>query len=284
MWTDAATQHNVRTLVARGVRIGGPVEGALAHGDAGMGRMAEPPEIVAAVVAAATSLGTARLPLAGRRILITAGPTHEPIDPVRYVGNRSSGKMGMALAAEAVARGASVTLVLGPGTVPPPAGVEVVGVETAEQMCDAVMARAAGADAIAMAAAVADFRPKVAADRKLKKEQGVPDLVLEPTPDILREVVATRREGQVLVGFAAETADVEAAGREKLRRKGVDLLVANAVGAPGTGFGVDTNDAMIVAASGDDVPMRRWSKAELAAAVWDRVATLFGSDAVGDPR
>jgi phosphopantothenoylcysteine decarboxylase/phosphopantothenate--cysteine ligase len=151
-------------------------------------------------------------------------------------------------------------------------------------MRDAVMARAVDADAIAMAAAVADFRPKVAADRKLKKEQGVPDLVLEPTPDILHDVAATRRDGQVLVGFAAETADVEAAGREKLRRKGVDLLVANAVGAPGTGFGADTNDAMIVAAGGDDVPMRRWSKAELAAAVWDRVAALLGPDGVGDPR
>jgi phosphopantothenoylcysteine decarboxylase/phosphopantothenate--cysteine ligase len=284
MWTDAATQHNVRTLAARGVRIVGPVEGPLAHGDAGMGRMAEPPEIAAAVVAAATSLGSTRLPLAGRRILITAGPTHEPIDPVRYVGNRSSGKMGMALAAEAVARGASVTLVLGPGTVAPPVGVEVVGVETAEQMRDAVMARAADADAIAMAAAVADFRPKVAADRKLKKEQGVPDLVLEPTPDILHDVAATRRDGQVLVGFAAETADVETAGREKLRRKRVDLLVANAVGAPGTGFGADTNDAMIVAASGDDVPMRRWSKDELAATVWDRVAAMLGPDGVGDRR
>jgi phosphopantothenoylcysteine decarboxylase/phosphopantothenate--cysteine ligase len=284
MWTDAATQHNVRTLAARGVRIVGPVEGALAHGDAGMGRMAEPPEIAAAVVTAAANLGSTPLPLTGRRILITAGPTHEPIDPVRYVGNRSSGKMGMALAAAALARGASVTLVLGPGTVAPPAGVDVVRIETAEQMRDAVMSRAADADAIVMAAAVADFRPKVAADRKLKKEQGVPDLVLEPTPDILGDVVATRRDGQVLVGFAAETADVEAAGREKLRRKRVDLLVANAVGGPGTGFGADTNDAMIVAASGDDVPMRRWSKADLAAAVWDRVAALLGPDGAGGRR
>jgi phosphopantothenoylcysteine decarboxylase/phosphopantothenate--cysteine ligase len=183
--------------------------------------------------------------------------------------------MGVALANEALARGASVVLVLGPGTVSPPAGAEVIRVETAEEMRSAVLAQTRDADAIVMAAAVADFRPKVAADRKLKKEQGVPELVFESTPDILREVAAGRRPAQVVVGFAAETDDVEAAGRAKLADKGVDLLVANAVGRSGTGFGADTNDAAIVSAAGNDASLRAWTKTELAAALWDRVAGLW---------
>jgi phosphopantothenoylcysteine decarboxylase/phosphopantothenate--cysteine ligase len=278
MWSSPATEANVTTLAARGVRFVGPVEGALAHGDEGTGRFAEPQDIVAAVQSVAADLPAVAAPLAGRRVVITAGPTHEPIDPVRFVGNRSSGKMGLAIAREAIARGASVTLVLGPGTVSPPAGADVIGVETAEEMRTAVLAHT-DADAIVMAAAVVDFRPKVAADRKLKKEQGVPELVFEPTPDILREIAAGRRPGQVVVGFAAETDDVEAAGRGKLADKGVDLLVANAVGRPATGFGADTNDAAILAASGQDTPLRTWTKAELAAAVWDRVAALWNGRA-----
>jgi phosphopantothenoylcysteine decarboxylase/phosphopantothenate--cysteine ligase len=274
MWTSPATQANVAALAARGVLFTGPVEGALAHGDEGIGRLAEPEDIVETVRAAAEELPGVEGPLAGRRVLVTAGPTYEPIDPVRFVGNRSSGKMGIAIASEALARGATVTLVLGPGTVAPPAGVDVIRVDTADAMREAVLARA-DADAIVMAAAVADFRPKVAADRKLKKEHGVPELVFEPTPDILRELAAGRRSGQVLVGFAAETDDVVAAGRDKLARKGLDLLVANAVGRPATGFGADTNDAAIVAASGEDTPLRTWTKAELAAALWDRVAVVW---------
>jgi phosphopantothenoylcysteine decarboxylase / phosphopantothenate---cysteine ligase len=273
MWSSAATRTNVATLAARGVRFVGPVAGALAHGDEGVGRFAEPDEIVTAVHAAASALSQAAA-FAGRHVLVTAGPTHEPIDPVRFVGNRSSGKMGVALATEALARGASVVLVLGPGTVSPPAGAEMVRVGTAEEMRSAVLAHA-DVDAIVMAAAVADFRPKEAADRKLKKDDGVPDLVFEPTPDILREVAAARRPGQVVVGFAAETDDVEAAGRTKLADKGLDLLVANAVGRPATGFGADTNDAAIISAAGDDVSSRTWTKTELAAAVWDRVAALW---------
>jgi phosphopantothenoylcysteine decarboxylase/phosphopantothenate--cysteine ligase len=274
MWTSPATQANVAALAARGVLFTGPVEGALAHGDEGIGRLAEPEDIVETVRAAAEEFPGVEGPLAGRRVLVTAGPTYEPIDPVRFVGNRSSGKMGIAIASEALARGAMVTLVLGPGTVAPPAGVDVIRVDTADAMREAVLARA-DADAIVMAAAVADFRPKVAADRKLKKEHGVPELVFEPTPDILRELAAGRRSGQVLVGFAAETDDVVAAGRDKLARKGLDLLVANAVGRPATGFGADTNDAAIVAASGEDTPLRTWTKAELAAALWDRVAVVW---------
>jgi len=274
MWSSPATQANVATLAARGVRFVGPVDGALAHGDEGAGRFADPDDIVEAVRAVASDLPATAAPLAGRRVVITAGPTHEPIDPVRFVGNRSSGKMGVAIATEALARGASVVLVLGPGTVSPPAGVDVIGVETAEEMRTAVLAHA-DADAFVMAAAVADFRPKVAADRKLKKDQGVPDLVFEPTPDILREIAAARRPGQVIVGFAAETDDVEAAGRAKLTDKQLDLLVANAVGRPATGFGADTNDAAILGASGDDTPLRTWTKTELARALWARVAALW---------
>ena len=280
MWAAPATQHNVRLLVARGVRFVGPVEGALAHGDEGMGRMSEPDDILTVVTEAASqpdAQTTTRAwdALAGRRMLVTAGPTREPIDPVRYVGNRSSGRMGVAVAAEAMARGAHVTLVLGPGSVRPPVGVEVVDVETAEQMQAAILARAATADAIVMAAAVADFRPTVAADRKLKKDQGVPDVVWEPTPDILAGLSAIKRPGQILVGFAAETHDVEAAGRDKLRRKGVDLLVANEVGRTGTGFGSTTNLAAILAADGDDIGMRTWTKTELATALVDRIAEVL---------
>ena len=274
MWEHPATQGNVATLIARGVRFVGPVSGALAHGDEGMGRLAEPEDIVEG---ASSTLGAgAPGDLAGRTVLITAGPTHEPIDPVRFIGNHSSGKMGVAIAAEATERGAQVHLVLGPGTVPPPPGLEVEWVTTAEQMRAAVQRLAADADAVVMAAAVADFRPKAAADGKLKKELGAPDLALEPTPDILAELGERRRAGQVLVGFAAETSDVEAGGRRKLERKHLDLLVANEVGRAGTGFGVDTNHACIVSAGDDAVPLQDWTKTALAEAVVDRIASRLG--------
>jgi phosphopantothenoylcysteine decarboxylase/phosphopantothenate--cysteine ligase len=282
MWNAPPTRHNVHELRARGVRFVGPVEGELAHGDVGMGRMSEPDAIAAAVADTVTDTEERTATrafdvLAGRAVLITAGPTREPIDPVRYLGNRSTGKMGAALAAEALSRGARVTVVLGPGAVRPPVGVEVVDVETADEMRVAALARAAAADVVVMAAAVADFRPKLASDRKLKKDHGVPDLVLEPTSDILAELAAARPPGQILVGFAAETDDVEAAGRAKLRRKGLDVLVANSVGRTGTGFGADTNEAAILSASGDDTGMRTWTKAELSVALWDRVAVLLRS-------
>jgi phosphopantothenoylcysteine decarboxylase/phosphopantothenate--cysteine ligase len=268
MWDHPATRANVETLRDRGATVVGPATGPLAHGDEGIGRLAEPGEIVAAVRAALVPHD-----LAGRRVLITSGPTHEPIDPVRFVGNRSTGRMGAALAAEAVGRGASVTVVLGPGAIVPPAG-DVVPVETAEEMRDAVLARFDDADVLVMAAAVADFRPKVAADRKLKKDAGPPEVILEPTPDILDEL-GERRANQLLVGFAAETEDLEDAGRRKLGAKRADLLVVNLVGREGTGFGSETNEAMILSADGDEEPLRRWSKRELAAAVLDRVARLL---------
>jgi phosphopantothenoylcysteine decarboxylase/phosphopantothenate--cysteine ligase len=275
MWTHPATRANVGALEARGVRFAGPVEGALAHGDTGMGRLAEPEDILAAAEDALR--GGA---LAGRTVVVTAGPTHEPIDPVRFIGNRSSGKMGAAIAAEALGRGARVRLILGPGTVDPPTGAELVRVTTAEEMRAAVLDAVGEADALVMAAAVADFRPKDAAGGKLKKEQGPPDLMLEPTPDILAEL-GERQARPVLVGFAAETSAVEEAGRDKLRRKHLDLLVANEVGREGTGFGADTNTAAILAADGDDVALRDWNKRDLARALVDRIERIL--DAADGP-
>jgi len=274
MWEHPATQANVAILLDRGVLSVGPATGPLAHGDEGIGRLAEPEDVVAAVRGA-----LAPRDLTGRRVLITSGPTHEPIDPVRFLGNRSTGKMGAALAAEALGRGAAVTVVLGPGASVPP-GVEVVPVATAEEMRDSVLARFDDADAVVMAAAVADFRPKAIADEKLKKDAGVPELLLEPTPDILAEL-GERRTTQVLVGFAAETEDLERAGRSKLVSKHLDLVAVNLVGRSGTGFGSDTNEAMLLAAHGEDVPLRRWTKRELAGAVMDRVAVLLQGHASG---
>ncbi|MBI3648178.1 MAG: bifunctional phosphopantothenoylcysteine decarboxylase/phosphopantothenate--cysteine ligase CoaBC [Actinobacteria bacterium] len=271
MWDHPATCASVEALEARGVTIVGPVAGPLAAGDEGMGRMSEPEEILAAVEAVAAR----STELAGRRIVVTAGPTHEPLDPVRFIGNRSSGRMGVAVAAEAHARGADVTLVLGPGAVTPPAGLHVMRVETAEQMRDAVVSAAKDADAVVMAAAVADFRPERVAEGKLKKEAGPPEVRLVPTPDILKELGESKGD-RVLVGFAAETSELEASGRRKLLAKNLDLVVVNEVGREGTGFGFETNDAMILTRDGDDEPLRTWAKRELAAAICDRLAKRFG--------
>ena len=268
MWEHAATRANIELLRSRGAVVVGPVTGPLAHGDEGIGRLADPEDVVAAI------RGTlARHDLAGRRVLITSGPTREPIDPVRYVGNRSTGKMGAALAAEAIARGAVVTVVHGPGAIVPP-GAEVVPVETAEEMRDAVLARFDDTDAVVMAAAVADFRPKSVSERKLKKDAGVPEVMLEPTTDILAEL-GERRKDQVLVGFAAETDDLERAGRGKLVSKHLDLVVVNRVGREGTGFGADASEAMLLGSSGNPEPLRTWTKRELATAVLDRVVALL---------
>ena len=269
MWEHPATSGNVQILRDRGVRIAGPVAGPLAHGDEGMGRMAEPDAIVEEAIAALTSGSPSDL--AGRLVVVTAGPTYEAIDPVRFIGNHSSGIMGVAVASEAARRGAQVRLVLGPGTVAPPSDVKVERVTSADEMRAAVLAHLADADAVVMAAAVADFRPKQAVDTKLKKDDGVPQLVLEPTPDIVSEIARTRRPGCVVVAFAAETTDVEAAARAKLQRKGADLVVANEVGREGTGFGSLMNHAAIIDAAGDDVGLREWTKDELAAAILDRI-------------
>lgn len=269
MWANPATERNVAVLRERGTTFVGPVEGPLAAGDEGMGRMAEPDDIAAAVARVVV-----RKDLAGLRVLVTAGPTQEPIDAVRFLGNRSSGRMGVAIAEEAAARGAAVTLVLGPADVAPPAEVEVVRVETAAEMGAAVDEAFDNADAVVMAAAVADFRPARPRPDKIKKGSGVPSLELEPTLDILAGL-GKRKSGQILVGFAAETGEVESEGRRKLAEKNLDLVVANLVGSPGTGFGSTTNRAAILATGGDDVPMRDWTKRELASAVCDRVVLLL---------
>ena len=270
MWQHPATATNVATLVERGALFVGPVVGALAAGDEGLGRMAEPHEIFHAIVRSLTGLRD----LDGVRMVVTAGPTQEPIDPVRFIGNRSTGKMGVAVAAEAASRGADVRLILGPDTVAPPDGVTTVRVDTAEEMQRAVLAAADEAHVVVMAAAVADFRPKAVAEGKLKKEAGVPDLHLEPTPDIIGEL-GEHKGTRILVGFAAETSDLAAAGEKKLRAKHLDLVVVNEVGREGTGFGSDTNVAMILSADGPVEPLRTWTKAELAAAICDRVAGLL---------
>jgi phosphopantothenoylcysteine decarboxylase/phosphopantothenate--cysteine ligase len=270
MWEHPATQGNVELLVGRGVQLVGPAEGPLAQGDEGVGRMAEPREIVEACEAAIGSRD-----LEGRRVVVTAGPTHEPIDPVRFIGNRSSGRMGAEVATELARRGADVTLVLGPAEPGVPAGVRLIRVETAQEMLEVVLEEAPSADAVVMAAAVADFRPKVRAERKIKKVQGPPELVLEPTPDILGALSGVSGN-RVLIGFAAEVGDPTEEGRRKLRDKGLDLVVANVVGREGTGFGAETNEAAILSADGDDVPLRGWTKRELAAAIADRLASLLG--------
>jgi phosphopantothenoylcysteine decarboxylase/phosphopantothenate--cysteine ligase len=252
------------------VHVVPPEEGRLAGGDVGAGRLAEPATIVAA--AERLLAGGTGADLRGTRVLVTAGGTREPIDPVRFIGNRSSGKQGFAIAEEAAARGATVTVV---ATVRRPVspGIEVVPVETAQEMHDAVLARAGDHDVVVMAAAVADFRPKAAADRKIKKSGGVPEVVLEPTVDILAALGAAKRPGQTLVGFAAETDAVRENAAAKLQAKGADLIVANDVSAPGAGFEHDTNEVVILSPDGAvEVPLA--DKRTIARTVLDTVSSL----------
>ncbi|MHB8505825.1 MAG: bifunctional phosphopantothenoylcysteine decarboxylase/phosphopantothenate--cysteine ligase CoaBC [Acidimicrobiales bacterium] len=295
MWEHPAVVDNLALLRRRGVHVLDPGEGRLAGGDVGRGRLAEPADIVAG---AAAVLGAG--PLAGVRAVVTAGGTREPIDAVRYIANRSSGKQGHALAAELIRRGASVTLVTteAPGA---PAGASVVAVETAADMDAAVAAVSEAADVIVMAAAVADFRPDEVATGKLKKADGPPALRLVPTPDILAGLGARHRPGQVLVGFAAETAggaaacdDAGAGGSGardrlvayaagKLAAKQADLIVANDVGAPGVGFAHDTNAVVIVGRDGVVAETGLVGKDAVAAAVVDAIADLLGRTPVPPP-
>ncbi|MGN6695193.1 MAG: bifunctional phosphopantothenoylcysteine decarboxylase/phosphopantothenate--cysteine ligase CoaBC [Aquihabitans sp.] len=243
MWEHPAVQENLATLRRRGVHVVEPESGRLAGGDLGHGRLAAPESIVAAAGAALSVPD-----LDGLRVLVTAGGTREPIDPVRFIGNRSSGKQGTAIARAALRRGAEVTLIT-TAAAPALPGLDVVTVATAAELRTAVHDRAPQADVIVMSAAVADFRPVAVANEKIKKAGGVPEIRLEPTEDILAELGAAKRPGQTLVGFAAETTDVAANAQDKLARKGADLLVANDVGAPATGFEHDTNAVTIF---GDD--------------------------------
>ena len=266
MWRHPAVAGHAETLRRRGVRLVGPVTGALASGEHGVGRLADPREIAGAVLAATG--GAAADALAGRRVVISAGPTHEPIDPVRYLGNRSSGKMGFALAAEAAARGADTVLVAGPVALATPPGVERVDVSTALEMQGAVHRLAAGADLIVMAAAVADFRPRDPLASKLKRARGVPALDLEENPDILaglREVAPDA----LRVGFAAETEPSEDEAYAKLERKGADFLVWNDVSRSDVGFGADDNEVTVYRRSGEPRHFGRRSKRRLASALFD---------------
>ena len=276
MWEHPATRANLATLTGRGVRVVPPASGPLTSGDVGPGRLAELDDLVAGVGAALAPDRSGDHPgsgLAGARLLVSLGGTREPLDPVRYLGNRSSGRMGAAIVAEAVARGAQVTAVAAATTVDPPAGARLVRVETAQQLYDAVLAAADDQDVLVMAAAVADFRPKRVAQGKLRKDQGVPEVVLEPTPDTLAELGRRRRPDQGLVGFAAETGDHLAGARRKLEAKHLDLVVLNHVEGAHSAFGADDADAYLVDADTvEELP--RTSKAAIAARLLDRVEAL----------
>lgn len=275
MLAHEAVQRNVQTLASRGVRFVEPGEGYLACGWIGKGRLAEPDEIVEA---AGRALAPVDSVLSGRRVVVTAGPTYEDIDAVRYIGNRSSGRMGFALAAEAARRGAEVTLVAGPTRIEPPTVHSIVRVRSAAEMHGAVMAAAPDADVVVMAAAVADYEPAQRTSGKIAKADAPLTLTLKRTPDILadlgarRSQLATRRP--LLVGFAAETDDVLRKAREKRTRKQVDLIVANDVSQPDRGFDVETNAVTIVGEHGaENLPLQ--SKAEVAAAILDRIEDLL---------
>ncbi len=273
MWAHPTVVSHVAQLRQRGVLILDPVEGPLASGRIGHGRLAEEATILAAIEAQLSR----RQDWVGERVLVSAGPTQEPIDPVRFISNRSSGKMGYAIAQAARERGAAVTLVTGPTSLPIPAGVDAVAVTTAEEMEKALMMRLTWATVIVMAAAVADFRPKYPADHKLKKtEHAWESLALEPTPDILH-LLSERRTSQILVGFAAETQNLIAHAKEKLIRKRLDLIVANDVRAEGAGFGSDMNAATLIDRDQREIQLPLMSKRELAHHILDAIKHLRAS-------
>jgi phosphopantothenoylcysteine decarboxylase/phosphopantothenate--cysteine ligase len=273
MWAHRQTVENVRHLSETlGYRVLPPDEGALAAGEgSGPGRMPEPETIFA---------HTGRLlepdsPLRGKRLVVTAGPTREAIDPIRYISNRSSGKMGVAIAAAAWRRGADVVLVAGPLSVPPPTGVELREVETTEEMADAVAAELPAAAALIMAAAPADFRAATAATSKIKKKSAPSSIDLAPTPDILASTRGARAKNAVIVGFALETDDVLRGGREKLEAKSLDMVVVNDAREAGAGFGVDTNRVTLLAPNGQEEALPLLSKDAVADEILDRVETLL---------
>ena len=268
MWEHPATRENLAALRTRGARIVEPGVGELACGTVGSGRLAELDDIVAAVRSALNSEGDLR----DECVLVTAGPTREALDPVRYISNRSSGRMGFALANEAARRGARVILIAGPVTQPTPPGCERIDVESAGDMHQAVLKHLGEASFAVMAAAVADYRPEQQAASKLKKRDGLPRLSLEETPDILQSAAA-RKGDRVLVGFAAETDDLEANGRRKLQSKGCDLMVANPVGGA-TGFDSELNQGMLLAADGSIQRLAPMSKAEMAGRILDEAIRL----------
>lgn len=275
MWQHAQTQANVRRLGELGYRVLPPATGRLASGLSGQGRLPEPADIEKEVLA----IMAPRRDLAGRRVLVTAGATREPLDPVRFISNRSSGKMGFAVAQAAAARGAEVVLVAGPSGLPDPPGVTVVRVETALEMYAACRERAGWYDVAVGAAAVSDYRPATYHEQKVKKSDGPTRLELVRNPDIMAELGAAKRSGQRTVGFAAETERVAESAREKLAQKNMDLIVANDVTEPGAGFATDTNRVTIYHRDGRAEPLPLLPKDAVADAIWDRAVALLESGA-----
>jgi phosphopantothenoylcysteine decarboxylase/phosphopantothenate--cysteine ligase len=269
MWQHPATKDNIVRLESFGYHIVEPQIGDLAGGDVGIGRLAEPDDIVSVLPGL-----LADKDMSGLTVLVTAGGTREAIDPVRYIGNRSSGKMGNALASRAAARGANVILVTTAHTVPTGGHIDVVEVESAAEMAEAVWDRAGGCDVAVMAAAVADFRPSHASDAKIRRAEGVPTIDLEPTPDILRGINDLEQR-PFLVGFAAEVGSIEPA-IEKAERKGVDLMVANDVSLEGSGFGTETNQVTLIVPGAEVTQLPLLSKGQVADAIWDRVLEQRG--------
>jgi phosphopantothenoylcysteine decarboxylase/phosphopantothenate--cysteine ligase len=270
MFKHPATQANIATLLERGVNVVGPVEGRMASGLTGLGRMTEPTEI----------MGNIRLvlgrdgPLAGRKIVVTAGGTQEPLDPVRVLANRSSGKQGFAMAQAALDRGAEVTLISAPSYEIAPIGAVRIDVQTAEEMSSAVLEAMEDADALIMAAAVADFRPQTMSKDKIKRAGGVPEVILEPTDDILAQVAKHRPP--VLVGFAAESDDLIKNATNKLKGKGLDLIVANDITASDAGFATETNRVALIDASGGSEDLPLVAKSKVSEAVIERIEKLLG--------
>jgi phosphopantothenoylcysteine decarboxylase / phosphopantothenate---cysteine ligase len=270
MWTNAATQENVRKLELRGVTLVGPAQGHLASGRSGAGRLESTENIIGALRAVLGRTGD----LAGYHLVVTAGGTQEPIDPVRYVGNHSSGKMGYAIAEAARDRGADVTLVRAPTALPDPYGVLTIAVSTAAEMCEAVLSACRRADALIMAAAVADFRPRKAVAQKIKKDGAELELVLDPTNDVLEAVQGAGLD-LVRVGFAAESQDLLAHAEDKLRRKGLALIAANDITASDAGFGVDTNRVVLLDAEGGSEALPLMTKYEVAEHLLGRLRPLL---------
>ena len=283
MWEQVSVIENVSALRDRGVQIVGPVEGKLAGGDSGLGRLAEPEDVVDSVLKLLGKSGKHQPgDLAGLTVLVTAGGTREPIGPVRYIGNRSSGKQGHALASEAALRGAKVVCITTETeTAPDELGVEVIGVATAQEMHDSVMENASKVDWIFMSAAVADFRPKKVASQKIKKEEGIPEILLEPTVDILKALDKAKKRNQLIIGFAAETKNLVENASKKLESKNLDFIVANVVSAPGVGFGYDTNSVSIIDRNGASTEISLCDKREIARNIVDIVSeswSMQGTD------
>jgi phosphopantothenoylcysteine decarboxylase/phosphopantothenate--cysteine ligase len=274
MYDHPATQENIQTLKTRGVTFIGPAEGHLASGLSGVGRMLETAEIIGHIRLLLSRDG----PLAGKKVVVTAGGTQEPLDPVRVLTNRSSGRQGYALAQVALEMGAQVTLITTPTALTPPIGVRLVDVETAQQMLEAVLTESAEADALIMAAAVADFRPKERAKDKIKKEGGIPHIELEATEDILKTVAEQRARTarpSVVVGFAAESRDLLENAAHKLESKGLDIIAANDISQKDAGFAVETNRVTLLFADGRQEPLALKTKVEVAEVILGWVSTLL---------